>query len=410
MTRPYPQAHRATAHAGLVLVALASLVAVRPLAGQSTEPAKWYDRIQFNGDLRVRYDGIYQDLEQDGDLRTRLRFRLRFGVTAPITTNLTAGFRLATNEGGDPTSGNVTLGSSLTSKEIAVDRAFITWAPGKVFSITGGKFASPVFRPAAVIRSEMIFDEDYAPEGLHETFKLVSRKEGLVRGFTVHLAQWYIQEYSKANDVFMLGGQGVLDLKPGERSSLTVAGGYYNYVRGKQLAQSRNSNSQIKVTNSVILRDGTLLEGGQLLKPDPDNPFDRYLYNFEMLNGSVAWQRDRTVGKAALQLYADLVHNAGAAEDRFAYYAGIGLDSRSTPGWNFSATYTHVEQEAVLSTYSYSDLGLGGSNQKGPILQVQYRPARNVTLSARHHIVTPIKVVASDKVLQRLQVDAAVSF
>jgi hypothetical protein len=410
MTRPYPQAHRATAHAGLVLVALASLVAVRPLAGQSTEPAKWYDRIQFNGDLRIRYDGIYQDLEQDGDLRTRLRFRLRFGVTAPITTNLTAGFRLATNEGGDPTSGNVTLGSSLTSKEIAVDRAFITWAPGKVFSITGGKFASPVFRPAAVIRSEMIFDEDYAPEGLHETFKLVSRKEGLVRGFTVHLAQWYIQEYSKANDVFMLGGQGVLDLKPGERSSLTVAGGYYNYVRGKQLAQSRNSNSQIKVTNSVILRDGTLLEGGQLLKPDPDNPFDRYLYNFEMLNGSVAWQRDRTVGKAALQLYADLVHNAGAAEDRFAYYAGIGLDSRSTPGWNFSATYTHVEQEAVLSTYSYSDLGLGGSNQKGPILQVQYRPARNVTLSARHHIVTPIKVVASDKVLQRLQVDAAVSF
>jgi hypothetical protein len=410
MTRPYPQAHRATAHAGLVLVALASLVAVRPLAGQSTEPAKWYDRIQFNGDLRVRYDGIYQDLEQDGDLRTRLRFRLRFGVTAPITTNLTAGFRLATNEGGDPTSGNVTLGSSLTSKEIAVDRAFITWAPGKVFSITGGKFASPLFRPAAVIRSEMIFDEDYAPEGLHETFKLVSRKEGLVRGFTVHLAQWYIQEYSKANDVFMLGGQGVLDLKPGERSSLTVAGGYYNYVRGKQLAQSRNSNSQIKVTNSVILRDGTLLEGGQLLKPDPDNPFDRYLYNFEMLNGSVAWQRDRTVGKAALQLYADLVHNAGAAEDRFAYYAGIGLDSRSTPGWNFSATYTHVEQEAVLSTYSYSDLGLGGSNQKGPILQVQYRPARNVTLSARHHIVTPIKVVASDKVLQRLQVDAAVSF
>jgi len=402
--------HRLRRAARGILTLAGLLVLAGPLGAQSTEPAKWYDRLQFNGDLRIRYDGIYQDLDQDGDLRTRLRFRLRFGVTAPITKNLTAGFRLATNEGGDPTSGNVTLGSSLTSKEFSVDRAYITWSPGKVVSITGGKFASPLFRPAAVMRSEMVFDEDYSPEGLHESFQLVKRSEGLVRGFTVHLAQWYIQEFSRDNDVFMLGGQGVLELKPGERSSLTIAGGYYDYIRGKELAQARNSNSQIKVTNSVILRDGTLLEGGQLLKPDPANPFDHYLYNFEMISGAVMFQRDRTVGNAALQLYADVVHNAGASDDNFGMYAGVGLDNRKIPGWNLSAAYTRVEQESVLGTYSYSDLGLGGTNQKGAILQGQYRPHRNVTLSIRHHIVSPIKVVASDKVLQRLQADVAVAF
>jgi hypothetical protein len=394
----------------LILFAGIATLLATPARAQSTEPAKWYDRLQFSGDLRVRYDGIYQDLGQDGDLRTRPRFRLRLGLTAPVASNLTAGFRLATNEGGDPTSGNVTLGSSLTSKEFSLDRAYLTWSPGKVFSITAGKFASPLFRPAAVMRSEMVFDEDYAPEGLHQTLQLVRRSEGVVRGFTVHLAEWYIQEFSRAADVMMLGGQGVLELRPGSRSSLTLAGGYYNYVRGKELAQARNSNGQIKVTNSVILRDGTLLPGGQLLRPDPANPFDHYLYNFELFSGSLAWQRERTVGQATLHLYFDMVHNAGASADRLGWYAGAGLDSRKVPGWNLSAAWAHLEQEAVLGTYSYSDLGLGGTNQEGPVLQAQYRPHRNVTLSVRHHIVSPIKVVASDKTLQRLQADVSVSF
>ena len=410
MTETRPLAPRAAARAGFVLALLAGLLSVRRLAAQSTEPAKWYDRVQFQGDLRVRYDGIYQNLDTEGDLRTRLRFRLRFGVEANVSRTVKAGFRLATNEGGDPTSGNVTLGSSLTSKEIAVDRAFITWAPGKVLSVTAGKFASPLFRPAAVIRSEMVFDEDYAPEGVHESLRLVNRSQGLVRGFTVHLAEWYVQEFSKGTDVFMLGGQGVLDLKPGERSSLTVAGGYYDYARGKELAKSANTNSQIKVSNSVVLKDGTLVEGGQLLKPDPANPFDHYLYNFEMLSGAIAYQRDRTVGDASLQLSLDVVHNAGASEDRLGWFVGVGLDNRKFPGWNLSAAWTHVEQEAVLGTYSYSDLGLGGSNQEGAVLQAQYRPNRNVTLSIRHHIVSPIKVVASSETVQRLQADVAVAF
>ena len=399
----------------LALVTGLAVLAALPAAAQSSEGPKWYERLRFDGDLRLRYDLTYLDAApagpSDGDSRGRLRFRFRFGLTAPITKTVTAGVRLTSNEGNDPTSGNVTLGSAAAPKTIQLDRAFITWAPTTRVSITGGKFASPLYRPAAVFRSEMVHDEDFSPDGLSQTFVPVKHPSGLLRALTVHLAQWYLQEFSKSSDVWMLGGQGVLDLAPGARSHLNLAGGYLHYVNGPLLAQARNTNNQLKVTHSVVLKDGSVVPGGTLLQPSSTNPFDHFVSDFRILSGSVAWRQDKIFGETALQLFAEAAENTGAAQDRNAFSVGVGLDRlRKIPGWSAAAVWTHVEQESVLSMFSYSDLGLGGTNQQGAVLQAQYRPNQNITFSARHHVVKPIRVVDLEGPTQRLQVDVSVAF
>jgi len=386
----------------------------RSAAAQTAAEAKWYDRIRFEGDFRPRFDMTHQDMgegKEDEDLRNRFRFRFRLGASATINQQFAVGFRVASNEGKNPTSGNVTFGSGTAPKTIVLDQVWATWTPNTTLSVTAGKFANPVEKPAAGFRSELVWDEDFAPEGLSETITLRRASKGLVRRVAVHLEQWYLQEYSKASDTWMLGGQALVDLKPSERATLNLAGGYYGYANVGPLAQVANGNDQVNVSNSVVLKDGTVQEGGKLIKPDPANPFDHFASGFGQLHGSAALRVDRIAGEAGLQVYGEVVHNLEADDHGTGYQFGVGLDRmRKLPGWSVAAVWVHLEQEAVLSMFSYSDLGRGGTNQEGLIAAVQYRPVRGVTLALREHIVSPIRTVQPDTPVNRLQADVSFSF
>jgi hypothetical protein len=389
-------------------------LAGRALAQQAAAEPKWYDRIRFEGDFRPRFDLTHQDLGEgmeNEDLRNRLRFRFRLGASAAINQQFAVGFRVASNEGKNPTSGNVTFGSGTAPKTIVIDRVWATWTPNATLSVTAGKFANPIEKPVAGFRSELVWDEDLAPEGLTQTITLRRASRGMVRRVAVHLEQWYLQEYSRANDSWMLGGQALVDLKPAERATLNLAGGYYGYANVGPLAQVANGNSLVNISNSVVLEDGTTLEGGKLLRPDPANPFDRFASGFGQLHGSASLRLDRFAGEAGLQLYGEVVRNLEADDHGTGYQFGVGLDRiRKLPGWSVAAVWVHIEQEAVLSMFSYSDLGRGGTNLKGLIAAVQYRPVQGVTLALREHIVSPIRTVQPDTPINRLQVDVSFAF
>jgi Putative porin len=129
------------------------------VAQQAPAEAKWYDRIRFEGDFRPRFDMTHQDLgegKEDEDLRNRFRFRFRLGAHATINKQFAVGFRVASNEGKNPTSGNVTFGSGTAPKTIVIDQVWATWTPNTTLSITAGKFANPVEKPAAGFRSELV--------------------------------------------------------------------------------------------------------------------------------------------------------------------------------------------------------------------------------------------------------------
>ncbi len=379
------------------------------LSAQESQ-TKWYDRITIAGDFRLRHESFFQD---GAGARGRLRVRLRAGVTAPLSARFTTGFRLASAESGSVTSHNVSLTGAQAPKSFVLDRAYVTWTPSARFTVTGGKFANPLQRPAGLMRTELLFDDEVAPEGLHEQVNLVSNRTGTVRRVALLAEQWTLLEASAGPDTWMLGGQAVADLAPSARTTVSLAGGYYGYLRGRALATARNTNSALFVSNSVVLRDGTVVTGGKALSPSASNPFASFVSDFRLVNGSAGVAVDRAVGRMPLQFYIDAVHNAGAEEERTGWWSGLTLGaSRAKGDWATTVVWAHVEREAVVSMYSYSDLGFGGTNVEGPILTVQYRPARELSVSFRHHYIKPILTAPgdSDARLHRIMVDAAVSF
>ena len=396
----------------ILLVTLAALMvgsALRVEAQQDTTP-KWYDRLRFEGDFRVRYESF--SLE-NAPGRGRFRIRMRTGFTLPISRTVTAGVRIATSEPGSVTSHNVSLTGGFTYKNIGLDRAFLSWVPSNRFTLTAGKFANPLVRPAALMRSELIWDDEVAPEGFHEQVNLVVAKEGLLRRLALLGEQWSLQEISNAADTWMIGGQAVADLAFSSRVSATLTGGYYGYLNGTQLATARNSNGALVVSNSVVLQDGTVLPGGKLLAPPAGNPFASFVNDFELLTGSAGITIDKVFGRMPLQAYFDVVQNLGASAEETGYWAGISAGAlRQRGDWAATVLYAHVPTEATLSMYSYSDLGSGGTNVQGPIFQLQYRPSKDFTLSARHHMISAVNVAtgASPNTLHRLMIDAGVSF
>ena len=132
----------------------------------------------------MRHEGFYQDTI---GARNRQRLRLRFGARVQVSDELEGGIRLVSGDPNEIIANNQTLTDVFTRKPINIDNAYITIRPGKTlglekpfFSITGGKFSVPFFRPRAIMGSELLFDEDLTPEGLAEEITLLEGKEGAV--------------------------------------------------------------------------------------------------------------------------------------------------------------------------------------------------------------------------------------
>lgn len=397
--------------AGLLLAVTAGSA---PLHGQAaTRPApSWHERIELSGDFRPQFDLIAQDLgagREAEDLRIRPRFRLRAGLTAKVSDRLTVGLRLASNEGTNPTSNNVALGRALAPRTMALDLAYVDWAVARGVRVTAGKFANPIVRSAAGARSQLLWDDDLMPEGLGQTITPVDRPKATVRRLAFHVQQWYLQEFAAETDSWMLGGQAVLDLAPRSLTTVTLAAGYYGFINGDRLARAANTNSQLQVSNSVILRDGTVRDEGALLLPSAANPFDRFATDFGLVHGVVSLARDRALGTAGLQLSGEAVVNTKADRERLGVQLAAGA-SGLLPNLGLTLSWIHVERDALLSMFSYSDLGRGGTNQEGWILTVQHRPMRGVTLALKEHYVRPILAASSSTPTHRLQLDATLAF
>ena len=123
----------------------------------------WTDRLAFKSDLRLRYEGIDEEGEQNRD---RMRIRARVGLDAKIQEDLKFVFRLATG-GDNPVSTNQTLDGSFSTKDIGVDLAYVDWQVNDVIAINAGKMKNPMFRAGS---APLIWDGDLNPEGIAAKF------------------------------------------------------------------------------------------------------------------------------------------------------------------------------------------------------------------------------------------------
>jgi len=391
-----------------IIPGLLLFLVLAPGTAEAQSAPKWYDRLTMNGDFRIRSESFFQE---DATARTRLRVRMRIGLTAQLSDGFTFGARVATGTPGNITSTNVSLGS-LGELSPRVDRSFLRWSPSSAVQVTAGKFGLPVWKATGGIGSELVFDDDFAPEGLHQVVTLFEADEGLVRRLAVHGNQWIMREVSSGSDSWMVGAQAVLGLALDERTALDLSGSYFNFINGDVLAQARNENGELLVSNTVVTKSGATIDGGVSLKPSSSDPFERFANDFRLLEGTVGLTRSDIMG-TRLAAYATVVHNAGATADNTGIWTGVSLGTASRPGqWAVALAWARLEQEAVLSMLSYSDLGKGGTNVQGPMMAVSWRPVASVTVSAKDHVISVIRQVpgANANTLHRIQVDARVSF
>ncbi|MGE0825326.1 MAG: putative porin [Candidatus Binatia bacterium] len=382
----------------------------------------WLSRFSFSGDVRTRMEGFYQDRV---NARTRERIRFRFGGKLKISDELSAGFRLVTGTANDPISTNQSLTGLSSRKSFNLDQAYITVTPKETFGladygwdpivITAGKFSNQFFTPKAGMESELIYDGDLSPEGLHETFTLFKGSQGLLREFSINAAQWILSEKSAAADAWMFGGQAVAKFQLMPPLALTASFGDFYFSKSDLLAQERNSNSDLAVTNCVVLRDGTINRGGRSISPGSgDKAFKDFCGGFNIINAGLQLDYDTGYPKWPLALMFDFAHNTDAkTSDDVAVWAGISLGKTSKPGdWAFAVAWARTETDAVLSEFSYSDFGRGGTNVQGPFVKIDYLLLPNLTITAKNHFVSFIDRPAGqvNSTLNRFQLDAQLKF
>jgi hypothetical protein len=378
----------------------------------------WLSRISLFGDIRIRHEGFFQDSVA---ARNRERFRLRVGARIQISDELEGGFRLVSGDPNEIISNNQTMTDVFTRKPINIDNAYVTVRPSKTiglekafFSLTGGKFVVNFFRPRAIMASELVFDEDLTPEGAAEEVTLLEG-QGVFRNLKLLGGQWALKEVATGPDSYMVGEQAQLTLAPTAASQVTLAAGDYYFLNSKLVAQERNRNSALVLTNSVKLQNGTIVPGGDLIVPSSTNPIQSFIGGFNIVNAGAQVSLDTGYPQWPFTLMVDYAHNTQAqlGGDN-AYLVGAGIGQTRNPGdWAFSAAWTRIETDSVLSMFTQSDFGRrGGTNVQGPIIKLDYMLFPRLTLTTKGYFVNFIDRPKGqpNSMVNRLQFDALFAF
>lgn len=359
----------------------------------------WVNKFSLFGDLRIRHEGFYHRPagEQAGlHARNRERFRARVGLKFTYSEELSATVRLASGNPDDPISTNETFTGTFTGKRVHFDWAYMTLTPGKtfgwrpgVFAISAGKMPNPFFRT-----DEMVFDDDLSGEGFAETVQVLGAPMGALDQIKIHAVQWTFNEVQNGQDGWLFGGQINPQMHVGT-TQIEAGLGQYGYLNVDQIAQALTTNSALANTN--------LLDG--------DGNFDS---GFMLTDVALAVIFPNVVGTQPVKVWTHYVHNWDATnDDAHGGTFGVKFGQTKTQGdWAFATFYEYIQQEAALSTFTYSDFGPGGTNQMGPVVGLEYQLLNPLTVSVKNHFTNYIRRPddTTNPTLFRLQLDALLKF
>lgn len=374
---------------------------------------EWVNSLKFNGDVRLRYDGIYLDAPGTVD-RHRFRYRLRFGATAMLQDNLEAGMRLISGNG-DPISGNATLEDNASKKFIGVDLAYAKWSPINTpdwsAAVIGGKMENPF------VFSDMIFDGDYTPEGAASQIGYTFNERHAAK---LNLGGFVLDESGgTSSDPFLLGAQLRFESvwSPKWQSSFGIAGlmiaGTENLL-STTVPDGNKGNTRIDVNPATNVTVFGLAE----------------TFNPVVVDGSLTYSLDKFptyAGPFPIRLAAEYANNAAAEDNNQAFSAGITFGKSGKRGtWDLTYRYKYLESDFWFEELVDSDTGAfyqtgvaqsagatgyhPGTNLRGHYMRAAYSPYDSVTLSATYFLFDVIQGRTKYSETGRLQIDASLKF
>ena len=370
----------------------------------------WIDRIQWEGDLRLRYE---RDLFPEGnetpinlDLqgtnitnttedRERWRVRARLGAKLNINDNVKGGIRIVTGGINDPVSPNQTLGNTGSKYSFSLDRAYLTYQMLDWFSFAGGQITNPW------VSSDLVWDSDMSFDGFAANLK--PRLSENLKGFATAGA-FAIQEVEGSDTViakgkWLYGAQTGLVWESSSRTSLMLGLGYYDFKNVQGVANDFGFRNNDKTAPQFRQKGNTLYDinsanAGTLLGREILGLASQFrLVNFNASLDVEAFSPVHVV------LVGDYVKNVGFNMDEVAgknpintIGGNIGWMAKLQIGmpqtlkrhdWNVHGIYKHLETNAVLDAFTDSDFRLGGTNAKGWIVGGNYGLDKNTWLSLR---------------------------
>ena len=304
---------------------------------------KWIDTVDWNGDLRLRYEGIDEAGEAE---RNRFRFRGRFGFASELSNKVQFAVRLATSDG-NPVSTNLDFGNGFSSKDIAIDRVFISWNALNNLDIALGKMGRPWFRAGD---NSLIWDSDLNPEGVHARLS-----SGM---FFVNLGTFVVAERAASDDSLLHSVQAGLDKRFSESSRLVFSAAYFDYTN--------------TIGNPPFFRDQA--------KGNSVDAAGNFLHDYDIVEISAEYLM---VFKGwPVSAYGVWAQNTAVDIQDTAFAVGVRVGIVDAPGkMQFSYTWHDTEADAVMGIFTDSDFGAGSTDSKGHFIKVRYGLTGNIALN-----------------------------
>ncbi|HLL16335.1 MAG TPA: putative porin [Pyrinomonadaceae bacterium] len=393
--------------------------AIEAQAQKTTETlARQLGSITFSGDIRLRYETQFGQLNALANAenpailgnelspRNRFRLRARLALRGQIGKQFDWGLRFATGTPADLTSTNQTLTDFFDRKQFALDQAYVTYRPAAVpgLRLQGGKFETPW------LFTQMTFDVDNQPEGFNESYTR-DFKRGAFKNLTLVAWQLPLLERQSAfvlgadgrvnvdasrrggRDLALYGAQARTSIALGDKTSLTLSAAdlYYSGTQFITPAQFFGGQLQVPVTvtipatgttpartvtgfaavprellvagsslgisaanNNAVNRDGRLSSGFNLADFIGRLEFTHSKrFPVTMVFNFVTNTQAHDVVLAGADGANRIVEN----DENHGFWAEVQAGkTRERGDLLFNYTFVHIEKDAVLTPFNFSDL------------------------------------------------------
>ena len=398
---------------------------------------EWTRRFKFEGDFRLREERTrlspdntaaldYQttaltraaDIVQSAssinrqanfntqDDSSRMRLRARLGATATLSDEVSATLRLSTGNTSDRTSTNQTLGQYFNKYSLVVDQAYVALQPfGQQLTLSGGRLPNPFFS------TDLVWADDLGFEGVAVTAKkdVFANGSGFVTAGYFPLSE---NRPGTSRSRSLIGVQTGLDMKFGASSNrLKIGLAVYDYkgIEGQQ-EDLESSFLEREYATRYEYPSGFRQRGNTLFNVRAPGDAAAATYGlasgFRELNLTAALDLVNLLPQP-LRITGDYVKNLKFSRSEIEQRTGVALTDGKDYGflakvqvgamqtlkrgdWNASLAYRYLGSDAVLDAFTNSDFGLGGTNNKGFILGMNYGIFNNTWLSARWMSSNPI--------------------
>lgn len=351
----------------MTILLVAGLV---PLEAKADD--NWTDSIAIKGDVRLRFDGTREEGDPDRD---RARFRARLGLTAAVNDNVEAVLQFASG-GDNPVSTNQSFDGGFTRKDIGLDLAYLDWTPNDTTHVYGGKMKNPLHRAGG---HALIWDSDLNPEGVAVKYE--------TGGFFATGGLLFVEERSSTDDSLLMALQGGYGVEVADGVKLTTGVGYFSYTDTIGNAPFYDQNPR---GNSVDVNGDLVLDYKEL---------------------EVFAELDMKLGDMPFKVFADFVRNTDASDDDSGYAFGASVGKAASPGtWQASWTWQELQADAVISTFTDSDFGGGGTDNNGHVIRGKYALADNWALAGSVFLNEVDEFAGNPHDYDRLQLDLEFKF